>query len=277
MSFATDYIGQLEKIATRMALPRVRSLHLPPAGEPDDDVGEFCAIELDDGSIGLSYVLFNRELRQESTAADRLGIEGMDPLQLARAYASEKGLRKTVGFAAANALTRCFYDRVGYVPEPSRDSIGGLDPVAGEHVGMIGFFKPLLQALTVRGSRLTILELKAELAGDNEGYRVTLDPQDLADCTQALATGTILLNDTLDAILGACRHARRMSLIGPSVGCLPDALFQRGVTSVGGAWVMDAPAYIDALRRGESRSAFSRKFAINREDYPGFADLLATL
>lgn len=277
MGFATDYIGELEAVAARTALPRVRTLHLPPAGELDDNIGEFCAIELDDGSIGLSYVLFDRELRQKSMDAHRLGIEGMDSLELARAYASEKGLRKTVGFAAANALTRCFHDRTGYVPEPSRDSIGGLDPVAGEHVGMIGFFKPLLQALMARGSRLTILELKAELAGDSEGYRVTLDPRDLADCTQALATGTILLNDTLDVILDACRHAKRMSLIGPSAGCLPDALFQRGVTSVGGAWVMDAPAYIDALLRGESRSAFSRKFAINREGYPGFTDLLTRL
>lgn len=277
MSFATDYIGQLEAVASRMALPRVRSLHLPPAGELDDSIGEFCAVELVDGSMGLSYVLFDRELRQKSWDIRQPGIDGMDALELARAYASETGFRKTVGFAAANALTHCFYNRTGYVPEPSRDSIGGLDPVAGEHVGMIGFFKPLLQALTGRGSRLTILELKAELAGDHEGFRVTLNPQDLADCTQALATGTILLNDTLDAILGACRHARRLSLIGPSAGCLPDSLFHRGVTSVGGAWITDAPAYIDALLRGESRSAFSRKFAITRESYPGFADLLARI
>lgn len=276
-TFAADYIGQLADIASRMALPRVRALHLPPAGDIDDNIGEFCAIELVDGSIGLSYVLFDPELRQESMAASRLGIEGTDALELARAYASEGGLRKTIGFAAANALTRCFYDRTGYVPEPSRDSIGGLDPVAGEHLGMIGFFRPLLQTLTTHGCRLTILELKAELVGDNHGVRVTLDPRDLADCTQALATGTILLNDTLDAILAACRNARRISLIGPSAGCLPDALFQRGVTSVGGAWVTDAPGYVDALRRGESRSTFSRKFATSRDSYPGFAQLLARL
>jgi hypothetical protein len=31
MSFATDYLAQIETIAARMSLPRVRALHLPPA------------------------------------------------------------------------------------------------------------------------------------------------------------------------------------------------------------------------------------------------------
>lgn len=68
-----------------------------------------------------------------------------------------------------------------------------------------------------------------------------------------LSTSTVLLNDTLDVMLGHCRNARRLALIGPSAGCLPDALFARGVTFLGGNWVSDRDAFVDALVRGESQ------------------------
>jgi len=43
---------------------------------------------------------------------------------VARRYASDGGLWKTIGFAAANALTRCLFDRAGFRPDDSTDSIG---------------------------------------------------------------------------------------------------------------------------------------------------------
>ena len=80
-------------------------------------------------------------------------------------------------------------------------------------------------------------------------------------------------------LLGVDRHAGpdclHRVLVGPSAGCLPDALFARGVTLLGGSWITDRKGFLDALRRGESRSAFSGKFALTRDDYPGFETLLA--
>ena len=57
MSFATDCLAQLERLAAAHRLPRVRALHLPPDLPPGQPRGEFCALELQDGSLGLSYVL----------------------------------------------------------------------------------------------------------------------------------------------------------------------------------------------------------------------------
>ncbi|MBE0555417.1 MAG: hypothetical protein IH625_17185, partial [Rhodobacteraceae bacterium] len=56
MSFAAEYLAQLEAFAALGPLPRVRALHLPPGRYAQDNRGEFCALELEDGSIGLSYV-----------------------------------------------------------------------------------------------------------------------------------------------------------------------------------------------------------------------------
>ncbi|WP_407277998.1 DUF364 domain-containing protein [Aromatoleum evansii] len=279
MNFAETYLAQLERFAACGPLPRVRALHLPPATvDPlPGDRGEFCALELDDGSLGLSYVLLDDTLARMRAGEGGFALAGADALELARAYVGGSGIMRTLGFAAANALTRCFFDRAGYRPDTSADSIGGLDPQPGERIGMIGLFTPLIGRILKCGAQLTVVELKAELAGDRDGYRVTLDPAELAGCGKVLSTSTLLLNDTLDHMLGYCRDARWFAMIGPSAGCLPDALFARGVTLLGGSWVHDRAGFVDALRSGGERGEYARKFAIAANAYPGFETLLARI
>ena len=193
---------------------------------------------------------------------------------MARRYAAADSYEKTLGFAAANALTRCLFDRAGFQPDASGDSIGRIDPQPGEQIGMIGLFRPLLGRILQSGARLTVVELKPELAGEADGYRVTLDAEELAACGKVVSTSTLLLNDTLDRMLACCRNARWFAMVGPGAGCLPDALFSRGVTLLGGGWIRDGAGFIDALQRGETTSAFSAKSALTAERYPGFAALL---
>ncbi len=274
MSFATDYLAQLDAFAASARMPRVRALHLPPVRPVHDNRGEFCALELEDGSIGLSYVLLGDTLVRLHGEADRRGLAGADPLALARRYASEGGHAKTLGFAAANALTRCLFDRARFRPDDATDSIGQMDPGADDHVGMIGLFTPLVGRILARGARLTVLELKADLAGDRDGYRVTLDPDELATCTKVVSTSTLLLNDTLERILQGCAGARWFAMIGPSAGCLPDGLFARGVTLVGGTWVRDREAFTAALVAGEPLGAHASKFALTARNYPGWRALV---
>lgn len=275
MSFATEYLAQLAAFAARGPLPRVRALHLPPGRYAQDNRGEFCALELEDGSIGLSYVLLDDTLERLLDGADSFGLAGADALALARRYVDDSGIWKTLGFAAANALTRCLYDRAGFRPADSADSIGHLQPQPGERIGMIGMFTPLLRRITASGACLTIIELKPELAGEHEGYRVTLDAEELSGCSKVVSTSTLLLNDTLDRMLAYCRNARWFAMIGPSAGCLPDALFARGVTLLGGTWIKDRDGFTAALRRGASQGDYASKFALTADDYPGFDVLLA--
>lgn len=74
--------------------------------------------------------------------------------------------------------------------------------------------------------------------------------------------GTKLLSRVIEEL-------QRIVLIGPSAGCLPDPLFARGVSVVGGSWITDRAGFVDALRRGESWSAFAYKFALAAADWPG--------
>ena len=312
MSFATDLVTALERATAGQPIPRVRALHLPPPEPAASKNGEFCALELDDGALGISYVLLDDTLQRLIDSGDGGGIVGMDALELARAFAAPlagaggrggagdggvgnlrtadagagnagaggagarmadvaaaHALRRTLGFAACNALSRTVMDRMGFAPPRATDSIGGIAPQAGDHVGMVGLFSPLLKQVTAAGAQLTVIELNPDYAGHYDGYRVTLDAAELEACSKVLSTSTILLNQTVDAMLAHCRRAERIVLIGPSAGCLPDPLFARGVTVVGGSWVTDRAGFIDALRCGDSWSAFAYKFALSAADWPG--------
>lgn len=273
MPIAAELIAQIERIARLLPLAPVRALHLPPPGADGTREGEFCAVELEDGSIGLSFVLLGTALA-ELRAHDR-AVAGTAAVELARAFGQRQSAHRTLGFAAINAITRCLFDRAEFRPPPARGSIADLDLGPGDHLGMIGLFPPLIERVLAAGARLTVLELRADLAGPREGWKVTLDPAALADCNKILCTSTVLLNDTLDDLLARCRHAERFALIGPGASCLPDALFARGVTSMGGTWIDDAERFKRALARGEPSLPFATKFSLRRDDYPGFEVLLA--
>jgi len=274
VSFAADLVSALERATAGQPVPRVRALHLPPPEAAASKNGEFCALELDDGALGISYVLLGDTLAQLASGQAAQQLAGLDALTLARAFAAppgagaEAGIQRTLGFAAANALSRTVMERMGFAPPRAGDSIGGIDPQPGDHLGMVGLFSPLLKQVTAAGARLTVVELNREYVGHYDAYRVTLDAAALEDCNKVLSTSTILLNHTVDDILAHCRRADRIVLIGPSAGCLPDPLFMRGVTVVGGSWITDRQGFIDALRRGESWSAFAYKFALTAGDWP---------
>jgi uncharacterized protein len=274
MTLSHDTLALLHALAARGPLPRVRALHLPPPPPPGGVRGEFCAIELDDGSLGLSYVLLGDTWPRLMAEGSTRVWAGQDALALAAGWAGADPLARTLGLAAVNALTRHLFDRAGYAPPASGDSFGHLDPQPGELMGMVGHFTPLIPRLVERGVRLLIVELRADLVGERDGVRVTLDAAELAACRKVLATGTLLLNDTLDTLLGHCRQASHLALIGPSVGGPPDPLFKRGVTLLGGSWITDPAGYVSALRRGEPTGGFARKYALTAADYPGWPALL---
>lgn len=274
-TIADEMLQALEGTLPRSGAPRVRALHLPPRPWSGGKAGEFCALELDDGALGLSYVLLDDSLAGLDRLESDTPVVGTDAMALARRWLHADAAQRALGFSAVNALTTSFHARAGYAPPDATDSIGGIDPQPGEHIGMVGFFPPLVKQVTSRGARLTVLELRADLAGEHAQFRVTLDPRALAGCDKLLCTSTALLNHTLDDVLAQAAGAREVALIGPGAGCLPDALFSRGVTRLCGTWVEDRPAFVAALTHGQAWGAHARKAEIRRAGYPGAASLRA--
>jgi uncharacterized protein (DUF4213/DUF364 family) len=231
-------------------------------------------VELTDGSIGFSYALLEAAEPTLRAYPDAGAFAGMEAVVLARAFAGKDPAAKALGFAAVNALSQHLFSRARWLPTAAGDSLGEVEPKRGEHIGMIGLFRPLVARVSEAGARLTVLELKPELAGEHEGFRVTLDPADLASCDKVVSTCSVMLNDTLDDVLAACRHARYFAMIGPTAGCLPDPLFARGVDAIGGRRVVDPAGFREAFRNGGKWGPFATKYVITRQAYPGVDALL---
>lgn len=280
-SVASEVLAQLGHIALQHPPARVARLHMPrrvATGSPHD--AEFCAIELDDGSFGLSYLLLgdtlNALLRSHNNGS-AAPLAGADPMRLARRLDGGSPVERAVALAAVNALTDSVWRRVGYEPPPAGNSLGDLVLGPEDHLGMIGFFPPLVRRVAAAGGRLSVVEMNEAMVRLQRerfpGVHITLDRADLTDCNLVVGTSTMLLNDTLDAMLAAASNAKRFAVIGPSAGLWPDALFERGVTLLGGTRVVDAKGFREAMTEGESWSEATRKFAIARVDWPGWRPL----
>lgn len=272
---ATLYVQLAQQLSAALGTPRVRALHLPPPSGSKD--AEFCALELDDGAIGFTYIQLagtEAALRERHGAVD---LAGADAAALAGGFDGADPVDRAIGFAAINALSQQLFTRAGWEPPATGDPLGGVTPRAGDHVGMVGLFSPLLPAIERSGARLTVLELKPHLAREAGWLRVSTDPAALAGCDPVISTCSVLLNGTLDDILAACRPARYVALIGPTAGCLPDPLFARGVHAIGGRRVTDREGFLDAFRRGARWGAFAKKYVLRTQDYPGLPALLDRL
>ncbi|MGM9426049.1 Rossmann-like domain-containing protein [Hydrogenophaga sp. MI9] len=278
---AAAVLTQLAAIAGRWPSPKVRRLHIPRRpGEPGEHDAEFCAIELEDGAFGLSYILLGHTLdrllaHHGSGRSDALA--GADPMALAQRLADGDEVERAVALAAVNALTDSVWRRVGYTPPPAGNSLGDVVLGPQDHLGMIGFFPPLVRRVDEAGGRLTVVEMNAGMVARQQerfpNILVTLDRAALAGCNTVVGTSTMLLNDSLDQMLAAAPAAQRFAVIGPSAGLWPDALFDRGVTLLGGTQVVDGAAFAAAMAAGESWSGASRKFAIARGSWPGWRQI----
>lgn len=274
MQPVTDlYVALAERIAARLGSPRVRALHLPPPTGTKD--AEFCALELEDGSIGFSYIQLEGTEAPLRERYSRCCASGVEAVALARSFAGVDPVARALALAAINALSQQLFTRAEWVPSASGDPLGAIDPQPGEHIGMIGLFTPLIPVIERSGARLTVLELKHALVREAANFRVTLDPAELASCEKIVSTCTVILNDTLDDVLVACRNARLFAIIGPTASCVPDPLFARGVDTLGGRRVSDRERFLEAFCSGGKWGTYASKYVLEQEDYPGIERLLA--
>lgn len=272
-TLAADLVDAARRIATALRPPPVARVLLPAGGEGPAGRGEFCAVQLGDGSTGLAYVLLG-DTRSRLAARPAASFRGRDAAALAEGLLGDDPAARSLGLAAVNALTRHLLDRAGFTPDLAGNSLGDLALGPDDRLGMVGFFPPLVKRAREAGIPLLVLELKSELVQEGPGLTVTLDPARLGGCTEVVCTSTVLLNQSLEAVLGHARGCREFVLVGPSAGCVPDPLFARGVTGLGGAWVKDPAALLGRMERGERWGDAAAKSSLRRSAWPGLTALL---
>lgn len=272
---ADELLAITDTIASTLRLPAVTRIHVPPFQPRPGRECEFSAVQLADGSTGIAYTLLADGLSGVQAVRADASVIGMDPARLAQRFVSPRMVDRVLGLAAINAISQCLFRRAGFAPDYATNSFGSLELTPGDHLGMIGYFGPLVERCRELRVALTVLELDAALVQHAAGLEVTLEPGKLAACDKIVSTSTVLLNGTLDDVLAQAAHAKAFVLVGPSAGCVPDPLFARGVSTVGGAEVIDPDAFMNVCGALQPWGGTTKKYCIQRNaSYPGFAALL---
>jgi uncharacterized protein (DUF4213/DUF364 family) len=275
MSIANDYLDLMQRIGGLLDIPPVRAIHIAPFEADPEKSSKFGAMILTDGTVGLTYTALDGALSdlQDRTKTDNL--VNISPVQIAELYAGESGWQRSLGMAAINAVSQFVFKHSGYVLPAMDKTLDLLALQKGDHVGMIGYFPPLVEQVRAQGVPLTVVELNEKWLQRTDDFEVTSDLAHLKSCNKVVCTGTVLINQTIDSVMENCGNAEQILIVGPTTGCLPDPLFDRGVTLLGGSIVVDHRKFVQLWAAQEKWRRTTRRYVLRRgEGFPGYQALL---
>ena len=189
-------------------------------------------------------------------------VAGRQAAELMRDALAENGISRALGIATLNALAElCWRRRPSAAVEllPGTDAFDATELHDGDQVVLVGAFIPFLKELKRRRQRYLVLEQNPAALKPEEMpfYRpATLAPEVVPAADVLLITGATLLNDTLEDLLALARPNTRVTVLGPTVGMLPDAFLARGADVLGSVRITQPDAFLDLLAEGGSAPHF---------------------
>jgi len=269
-SLFDDFRTMARKLASSVSVPDITELFLPPLfkdRQPHDS--EFMALRLNDNSIGISYVLLPEESRQSYEKLRTDSCNSCSPAALADHLGSPDPLEHMLAMAALNALCSHAMRSKIVSLDTATDSLGLLNIKADDHIGMVGFFRPLIDRIEACGARLTVIELDDAYRRLYPHIHITLDTAELQHCNKVLCTSTTVYNNTIDSVLKHCPADAFISIVGPTAGFFPDPLFARGVDVVGGTLIHDGKLFMRLLADKQRWTRARRKVCFQKKTYTG--------
>ncbi len=229
----------------------------------------FSGVKLSDGSCGICFTPV-KEIPESvccPTSAAALPQAGKLRGKPAGAYLEEmndgRPLKRALGIATLNALSQSCWNAhppLDYAIEYDKDPLDGISITDDAFVVVVGALVPYLRMLKQRGRPFAILEKDVRTLKEDELPFFAGPDQATEKIGQAdllIVTGTTLINGTLEGILESAKPGAEIVVVGPSVSMLPQALFRRGVTAIGGLVCTDADRLLDILSEGGSGYHFT--------------------
>ncbi len=275
MTIATDYLQLMQTIGAKLEIPPVREIHIAAYNPNPVKNSKFGALVLAGGTVGLTYTGLGDDLLVLQNRSLYESFLNKSPVQMASLYTREEGWCKVLGMAAINAVSQYLFAHGDYSLSTGGKTMTHLALDAGDHIGMVGYFPPLVEQVREMGLPLTVIELDEQWLQKNTQFEVTLEPEKLNDCSKIICTGTVLVNQTIDELLPHFGNAEQVFIVGPTVGCLPDPLFDRGITQLGGSRVVDHELFLRLWKSQERWRDSTRRYVLSRDSsYPGYGQLL---
>jgi uncharacterized protein (DUF4213/DUF364 family) len=212
------------------------------------------AVELDDGSLAVSYVLRDELPPGCAVIPADTPLRGIAAREMA-AWAF-KGVPNPLFTSLGVAVLNSVVDPAA-IERRSRDKLPELIR-PDDQIGMVGYIEPMAHFLKSRTTKeLIIFDRSREQLGGV--YPESRQRELLPQCDILLVTGTTTLNRSLDAILQHATNAREVILVGTSTPLYPEAFRDTKVTQLAGSlWRQEHRAAIfSAVSEGRGMRALS--------------------
>ncbi len=139
--------------------------------------------------------------------------------------------------AVLSAISSGIISSGEYIVKENCDPIQFVDLGKKKTITIVGAFHSYIRKISETGNRLFVLEKnKKALRGEFQNYYVEASQYEkiVPDSDVLLITGQTLVNDTIDELLSFVSPGCQVIVAGPSGGIIPDVLFEKGVSIVGG-------------------------------------------
>jgi uncharacterized protein (DUF4213/DUF364 family) len=224
----------------------------------------FTGVKLSTGHAGVAFTPIGEipEAVCCPTTAARMpqagNLEGRRILEIIKYALDTNVLKSAIGVAVLNALSQSIFeseDRMDYQMVKDADGLDLLEIQPHQTVSLIGAFGPYIRRLKMMGNPFFIIEKNPQTlrADEMKYFRPESEMASTLEKSDAvIATGTAIVNHTIDTILSFLKNGIRAAMIGPTASMIPDAFFKRGVCVMAGVRISDPDLMIKILKQGGS-------------------------
>lgn len=192
------------------------------------------ACELDDGSVGVSYVLRNGLPPECGAFGFARELIGKSALEVAQLFIDgTDNVQRSVGDCVLIAASQ----QLDGIEDDSKEAFFGIEPCPEDTVGMIGLIGPVAKALKSKVGKLIVFdEGISTFYGTGNVFPMCRQEELLPQCNKVIITGSSTINGSIDGLLSMCAHANEIVMVGSSTPMFVDGWKGTGVTSLAGSW-----------------------------------------
>lgn len=199
--------------------------------------------ELDGENVGVSSMLRENLPSGCGSFAFARQAVGKDAWEVAQLLVTgtddaQRGLAAAVLSAASHSAP------IEFCPDEA-DRPFGVEAKPDDKLALIGYIHPIAKQFEGKVADMVIFDLARELAGESDVVPCALQEEILPTCDIVIASGTSVINHTVDELLRMCPKAREFVLTGTSTPLFPAGFAGSGITCLAGTtWKQDAKAEI---------------------------------
>ncbi len=233
----------------------------------------FTGVKLSNGAGGLCYTPV-KDIPKAVCCPSSAGrifnpetLNGLSVRETLTGLSSKEPVKTAVAIATLNALSAACWERGlkgDYTITKKMDAQDAVKMPVEKSVAVVGAFIPTLQALKARGGTWWVIEKDPETLVEDEmpHFVPAEESTPIINCADILiVTGVTLINHTLEGILDAAKPGAEIAVMGPTASALPEPLFRRGVSIVGGVVVTQPDRLLEIISTGGSGYHFLDRYA----------------